>query len=1623
MMDETAARSHWRTDLRTVFGRHHAYYQKIGGETLRQQLAAEVAISSQYAGRSAYELLQNALDRCEQHCLIALPRDGGAPRLLVANDGRPVSYDAEFDYGAAGQEDLRAERRSDFHALCSLHTSNKSASESIGNKGVGFRSVFALSDRVQVWTRQPDASGFWGLELHRCLTAEGLAARRRDVHVADGMAAFLDQPLELPGRGRWPSFYFPIPLWSQELPDPALAELPALSTAVIVPLDAENDSTVIEHVSVTLRELASTHLHFVGLRQRGDAVVVRLHHDDTVIDRAAALGGSDDQLAWLGEWREAAAGGPLEQLARAAGHELARPGVAVGWPCRGAAPRRALYYCYLPTQVAQPLGLDVHADFQLRIDRTALLTDAREHAGLYNRTLLEVAAELHLWMVLRHLGLDTEAASAWTEWSRILARPALPQAPAAHPDIWTLLQPREGPKGEPFVEAIQRLLFGPSQSPELAETYRRWAELARAFFREGVLHERASYDAFWEATARWVDRLTGTERRFAAWRRAAKAACASLRSAGALVIPLVQGNESEVERPGEIPEAPVQSAVPLPDDRDGVSGIRAERRVFLRQSEEEASGPLVLPQQLLDRGRAVTAFTFPLGNDRYTQEITGVSEFRLLDLLRELRQLPTSLKGWRQPAPVEGAERARLAKLQEELLCFAAQLYAAKAGTRGSLQDRTLGLGWRAHLKGDAWSEELLRAGRAVATLFLPCRDGTWAPARQLTRELVEPAWLTSLRDSVPGLDPERFLTFLGVSPVAVRLVEGGQLGVVEACDAPPPLVDADREAADPLEAVWPAWRGPNLEAVERAWPELTPLIEGEVAGMVNCSLRQPLASTAWFPASLCRAPAGASAGLSLIAPEDVTLAGPHPDRRHAVLWTYPGDGPHARMLVALGALQGLSDQELEVAGARPAHRLWRQLERLDLVHLARESTARRAALELFQSVLGAVARAPDAAAPSRPLLTYAPAPRDASYGERALEWRPEGPDAWICQDNGERDRIRATFHEMPLVTATLGADRVRSLPWLAQRALQVREAIEPSPEVAGTSEAVEALRRELELLLPGLLALAEVSRLLPEGPSPADAAERWRSLRLRHVQRIAIRATASPAGRTAQERLIFDDATDDVLLDSKARAILFDTAAGSEGLPPLQSFADALSQGVLGNPVLGGLWGQAIAAYELAARRHPEHSKTARREEGLAAFRALLRRRGAASLEDSYARELLPISEESLLALRRKVDAALTPLGTRLQPWVVAPPDLRALSTEALERPAEGWGELTEESILRVLNDATWTEAERPHRPTFGCSERHRDRWNAWLLEAHRGERLMALAAKLMERNVSAPPPAPRLSLEALASQSFARLDFDPITVVRAWLGSQEAAPGWLAKVTDTASLDTRLPPPAPAFASVEQLVSLDNGALKPRVVMRRPPLDKQLKPMTRDKAHALDLSRSATGAEAEAAFLTYVLEQTRRLLAAQPEPAWDALLCAVAPGTEVHQRLERARALEAPLEEALHVSKFTDSVGYDLLGLEPDPASGAPLLVRYECKAASKESSFELHVSANELAAFARWRLGQFAGAGPVHGTWRLVAVGRDGLAQDLLLPLKLADGDATRLDGVHRDGERGPRKVVMV
>lgn len=116
-----------------------------GTRGYEQIRSLEGQVGREYRGRVVYELLQNA------HDALPLPGEDARTRrirfvldadaLLVANDGHQVSDD-------------------DLRSLCEMALSTKDPAESIGNKGVGFRSTLDVSDAPEVYShRSGDAPG------------------------------------------------------------------------------------------------------------------------------------------------------------------------------------------------------------------------------------------------------------------------------------------------------------------------------------------------------------------------------------------------------------------------------------------------------------------------------------------------------------------------------------------------------------------------------------------------------------------------------------------------------------------------------------------------------------------------------------------------------------------------------------------------------------------------------------------------------------------------------------------------------------------------------------------------------------------------------------------------------------------------------------------------------------------------------------------------------------------------------------------------------------------------------------------------------------------------------------------------------------------------------------------------------------------------------------------------------------------------------------------------------------------------------------------------------------------------------------------------------------------------
>jgi|GEM_PF-1170398 len=105
-------------------------------------------VEHQYHGRFIVELIQNAHDAllstndklgAPARIEIALKNEGDFGTLYVANDGRPFSL-------------------SNFNSLSQLGQSDKNPQESIGNKGIGFRSVLEITNEPEIYSRNASDS-------------------------------------------------------------------------------------------------------------------------------------------------------------------------------------------------------------------------------------------------------------------------------------------------------------------------------------------------------------------------------------------------------------------------------------------------------------------------------------------------------------------------------------------------------------------------------------------------------------------------------------------------------------------------------------------------------------------------------------------------------------------------------------------------------------------------------------------------------------------------------------------------------------------------------------------------------------------------------------------------------------------------------------------------------------------------------------------------------------------------------------------------------------------------------------------------------------------------------------------------------------------------------------------------------------------------------------------------------------------------------------------------------------------------------------------------------------------------------------------------------------------------
>ena len=1590
-------------DLQAVFQRHYDNAAAMSGDDAYRDLQTEESIRRQYTARVLFELLQNALDRAESKVAVEIRDvDWGSVEqaLVVANDGVPIRADPEYNY--SNPPDVQGERRPDFNALCTLHVSNKRPEESVGNKGVGFRSVFWLGDFARVWSRFSKSSGWWGMEMHLPLNHDTWQERLEYPEVQRGHTEFLGSTSsQLENGAQRASFHFPLPLYAEEPPTPG--DVSDYDTVVVVPITPGKEDELRESVET----FQQRHLNFIGLFDDRRQLNVSFDVWGNKFQKSTWPSPNPEEAKRSIVYWESS---ELQSLAEEAEHDVSTPGAAIAWPRPEARldDSKPGLYGYLPTLIESPFGIDLQGDFQLRTDRTALRLDD-ETIGRYNRALLRAAAELHLHAIFAHLGVpDDEFEYTWINPEAVTTVPEITSDGTPRDDFWQFLDPgsRNSDAAQIVVDHIEDLLFSDAGVKD-PDRYRQWATLADAFFEQQDQWPLSTYDDFWRAAGNWLDRTCKSSRRTKTWRRRAIAMCDSIRDMETRVAPITATRDEERARD--------TAAVQLPER--GIAGgqIQTDRhtyRLFIRRSE---TTQLDLPLALREAGRAVTSYEFPSGFDREPPHPLGANQFSRWDVLAELRQLPNALTNWEYKPLVADPHRSE--RLQSELIRFTMDLFALKSqgSTAPPAETDKYGPGWRV-IRDSVYSDNARSAGRAIATLFLPTIDGQWEPARQLTRDRVAVEKLPPLPENA---DMDSFLAFIGVTPeppdsddgVRLTLVEGGKDGMVEPRDAPPALVAAGTEwnplrlgtepetadSVDPdawltsLDAAWDTWLSDIIEAERKE-------LDGQNQGRRPIEILQALRNQAWFPVGdaerAAEPPLLVEDPPNRISPAEITLVSRQQRQFPTVLWSVSKEASLSQeLLISLDSVSGTDMDSLGRDDAEPAFRLLAQIHSLTadrLDEIEDHPLARQALTRLFDRILNTICREHDSESDSQeiPVLGYRPVDEPRALAERGLAWYESDESVWIPTTNSARDQMRRFFPDVPLATATIGTETLRGYEPLSHREIKVSRRVFPAHHASEEVEVVQHIEEQLRPIIPHLLALASTTNQIDI--DPALAADRWQSSTISYVENAWIEFRASLGDEETLTATRYKNSYNHALyLQSSPPTIIFDTPDETTGVPPLDEFGEPLAKLLLEDSAtgVGPLFGQALSGYE---------------SEGVGRVERLLEKRDAISLVDAYERHLSQLDEEEYEELRDQVKETLSELGIQIgDSWK----RLSHIDSEDIDESLVS-SSLTAGDVNTALASIELTDAQEPFRPQFSCERTHRTEWSGWFSEWE--QRLIPFLKQLIENNVDIAVSDEELESrlnDYVTENAIRRVAFKPTQAVTEWLQKDPFGASLSGAVIPVSEeLEDRLIEFSPRYEPVENVATTkDLGWARPRL-SEGDPNEKETGTVEIEDLETQWKNTKSVGDEAEQAAASWITNQTEQILkdvkaSGEFDEVHECLQSVIPSSGRTAENLNRGLrewdntgSYEA-LQSGLHISSIWDGAGYDMLGLERNGDEIEP--VRYEIKSLGDKGPYKVHLSQNQLRVYHKVEQSseiEVANETLYQGSWRLLGVQTGRQAVDL-------------------------------
>ena len=361
-------------NINTIFNKHHDYYKSLGIETIQQQSGQAEQVSADYQGRVLFELLQNAFDKADKK--IAIEAIG--KNLYVANDGEKFTYNATHNYDGPNKQRL------DFQSLCSISTSSKTDAKNIGNKGVGFKSVYSIAKdgyvdihtRGVVLSKQKRKEAGISFRIFESFKEEEQIPANIDPSVSEFIRQKLhDVQVEREDRGI-PGYYFPLLLKNTSKSVNHYFN-DGYVTVIEIPYA---DQSLLDEL---FNEIESIHFNFIRLKHDKN-ISIRFRNEN--VSFVKNIGKSS-------EFHSAALRkNQLKELASNAGVVLDEQNkVAISYNSEG----KGLFYNYLPTKQQNPFRyFDFQADFRTTVDRKTIDFDNNSKIGKYNNYLLRACIEL-----------------------------------------------------------------------------------------------------------------------------------------------------------------------------------------------------------------------------------------------------------------------------------------------------------------------------------------------------------------------------------------------------------------------------------------------------------------------------------------------------------------------------------------------------------------------------------------------------------------------------------------------------------------------------------------------------------------------------------------------------------------------------------------------------------------------------------------------------------------------------------------------------------------------------------------------------------------------------------------------------------------------------------------------------------------------------------------------------------------------------------------------------------------------------------------------------------------------------------------------------------------------------